>query len=57
MVHRRMIRAACTIVSANYLPYARTLCDSFREFHPEYKIYVLLVDRLPSGYDPSQENF
>jgi hypothetical protein len=52
-----MIRAACTIVSANYLPYARTLCDSFRQFHPDYKFYVLLVDRLSSEYDPSRENF
>lgn len=52
-----MIRAACTIVSLNYLPYARTLCDSFLEFHPDHKFYVLLVDRLPEGFDASQERF
>jgi hypothetical protein len=52
-----MIRAACTIISLNYLPYARTLCDSFLEFHPDYKFYVLLVDRLPEGFDPSPERF
>jgi hypothetical protein len=52
-----MIRAACTIVSLNYLPYARTLCDSFLEFHPDCKFYVLLVDRLPEGLDISSEKF
>src|SRR6266536_840118 len=52
-----MIRAACTIVSANYLAYARTLCDSFLQFHPEHKFYVLLVDRLPDGVDARKENF
>ncbi len=53
-----MIRAACTIVSLNYLPYARTLCDSFLEFHPSYKFYVLLVDRLPvGGFEVSNERF
>jgi len=52
-----MIRAACTIVSLNYLPYARTLCDSFLDFHSDCKFYVLLVDRLPEGFDASRENF
>src|SRR5450631_455774 len=52
-----MIRAACTIVSLNYLPYARTLCDSFLEFHPDHKFYVLLVDRPPEGFDASLEQF
>jgi hypothetical protein len=52
-----MIRAACTIVSSNYLPYARTLCNSFREFHPDYRFYVLLVDRLPPGFDLSDGSF
>jgi len=52
-----MIRAACTIVSSNYLPYARTLCDSFLSFHPEHKFYVLLVDRVPPDFDASTERF
>lgn len=52
-----MIRAACTIVSLNYLSYARTLCDSFLNVHPESKFYVLLVDRLPEGFAPSVEKF
>jgi hypothetical protein len=52
-----MARAACTIVSLNYLAYARTLCDSFLRFHPECKFYVLLVDRLPKDVDLSNEKF
>jgi hypothetical protein len=52
-----MVRAACTIVSLNYLAYARTLCDSFLRFHPECKFYVLLVDRLPKDVDLSNEKF
>jgi hypothetical protein len=52
-----MIRAACTIISLNYLPYARTLCGSFLDLHPDYKFYVLLVDRLPEGFDISHEKF
>lgn len=52
-----MIRAACTIVSFNYLPYARTLCDSYLAFHPDDRFYVLLVDRVPQGFDASKEKF
>jgi len=37
--------AACTIVSRNYLHYARTLCDSFLSIHPGSAFYVLVVDR------------
>jgi hypothetical protein len=52
-----MIRAACTIVSINYLSYARTLCESFLQVHPGYKFYVLLVDRLPDNFDLAHEKF
>jgi hypothetical protein len=52
-----MIRAACTIVSFNYLAFARTLCDSFLHLHPDCAFYVLLVDHLPAGYDVSSEKF
>lgn len=38
--------AGCTIVSKNYLAYARTLCSSFKRFNPEMPFYVLLVDEL-----------
>ncbi len=52
-----MTRAACTIVSLNYLPYARVLCDSFLRHHPAWKFYVLLVDRLPSDFERLSERF
>ena len=52
-----MRRAACTIASANYLPYARTLCESFKDQHPGYEMFVLIVDRLPAGVDLSPEPF
>jgi hypothetical protein len=40
--------AACTIVSRNYLHFARTVCKSFLAAHPGAAFYVLLVDR-PGG--------
>jgi hypothetical protein len=57
MEQRPMIRAACTIVSLNYLPFARTLCESYLQHHPEHTFYVLLVDRLPLELDLTHEAF
>jgi hypothetical protein len=36
--------AVCTIISRNYLPYARVLAESLRTHHPECEFYVLMVD-------------
>ena len=33
-----------TICAANYLPFAKTLANSFLKFHPKSKFYLLLVD-------------
>jgi hypothetical protein len=52
-----MVRAACTIISLNYLSYARTLCESFLSFHPDCKFYVLIVDRLPADFERLSERF
>lgn len=52
-----MRRAACTIVSLNYLPFARTLCESFLRHHAGYEFYVLLVDRISPAFDLSHESF
>ncbi len=52
-----MVNAACTIVSLNYLAYARSLYYSFSRYHPDWKFYVLLVDRIPDGIDLSSEPF
>jgi len=50
--------AGCTIVSKNYLAYARTLCGSFKRFHPDAPFFVLLVDELEgTGFDPRAEPY
>ena len=46
-----------TIVSKNYLAYARVLCKSILKFHPDANIYVLLVDRLNGEFDPKKEPY
>ncbi|HLI77253.1 MAG TPA: hypothetical protein VKV02_09935, partial [Acidobacteriaceae bacterium] len=45
-----MIRAACTIVSPNYLPLARTLAGSYLAQHPDQQFFVLIVADL---HDPA----
>lgn len=46
----------CTIISKNYLPYARVLAESFLK-HNEGNVYVLLVDKVEGRFDPAQEKF
>ena len=48
---------ACTIVSKNYLSYARVLARSFLDHHPGGRFFVLLVDRLDGYFDPAGEPF
>lgn len=48
---------ACTIVSCNYLPFARVLARSFREQHPGGRFYTILLDRLDDRFDPDDEPF
>lgn len=47
----------CTIVSKNYLAYARCLTDSFLEYHPEGRVFTLLVDEMDGAFDPERERF
>ena len=49
--------AACTIISKNYISFARVLAASFRAQHPEAEFYVLLVDRVDGYFDPNAEPF
>lgn len=42
------MRYVFTSVAANYLPKAQVLCESLRRFHPEFKIYIALADRVSS---------
>jgi hypothetical protein len=47
----------CTIVTKNYLSYARTLAHSFLDLHPEHRCYVLVVDEYEGLIDPGGERF
>ncbi len=49
--------AVCTIISKNYLPYARVLMRSVAEHHPELERFVLLVDEVDGYFDPKAEPF
>src|SRR5688572_23769768 len=49
--------AACTIISKNYISYARTLANSFLAHHPGSPFFVLLVDRIDSHFEPESEKF
>jgi hypothetical protein len=50
-------RIACTIITKNYLAYARTLAKSLIEHNPEAKLYVLLADKLEDYFKPEDEPF
>jgi hypothetical protein len=49
--------AVCTIISKNYLHYARTLMASLRAVHPTWQPFVLLVDETEGKFDPEREPF
>jgi hypothetical protein len=43
--------AACTIVSRNYLSFARILAKSYNQHEPTGRFYLLVIDGLPDGVD------
>lgn len=47
----------CTIVSKNYLSYARVFVDSLISHNKDINVHVLLVDRVDGYFDPEKENF
>ncbi|HSR52394.1 MAG TPA: glycosyltransferase family 4 protein [Acidobacteriota bacterium] len=49
--------SACTIVSNNYLAFARVLATSFKEHNPGGEVYTLIVDRPDSRIDYDAEPF
>jgi glycosyltransferase involved in cell wall biosynthesis len=49
--------AGCTIISKNYLSFARVWNASFKRYHPGVKTFVLIVDRIEGAFDPSGEDF
>ncbi len=48
---------ACTIISKNYIAFARVLAHSFFEHHSQGRFFVLLVDRNDGYIDPAAEDF
>ncbi|GAP96400.1 hypothetical protein [Leptolyngbya sp. NIES-2104] len=50
-------RIFCTIVTKNYLAYARTLAETLKEHHSESKLFVLLADRIEDYFEPELELF
>jgi hypothetical protein len=42
--------AIYTSCASNYIPKARVLAESVKQFHPEIDIYLLVVDKLPQGF-------
>lgn len=49
--------AVCTIISKNYLSYARVFAESFLKHNSGYDVHVLLVDRVEGYFDPEKEKF
>jgi SAM-dependent methyltransferase len=47
----------CTIIAANYAPFARVLAESLREHHPEATCHVLVIDDHDGRLDPAREPF
>jgi alpha-N-acetylglucosamine transferase len=47
----------CTIATKNYIASARVLADSFLKYHPEGKMYLLLVDKVDGYFTPEREKF
>jgi hypothetical protein len=54
---RRMNRAACTIVSPNYLAFARTLAESYLKHHPGHRFFVLFVADLSDATPFAGDSF
>lgn len=47
----------CTIISKNYLAHARALTQTFLRYHPQGRVFVLLVDEIDGYFDPAEESF
>jgi hypothetical protein len=49
--------AIATVIAKNYLPFARVLADSLRQWHPELTLYVALADEPEGKFEPARERF
>jgi hypothetical protein len=52
-----MERAICTIITKNYLVFARTLAETLHKYNPDYILYVLIVEPVDEYFDPHIEKF
>jgi hypothetical protein len=52
-----MDKNLCTIIAKNYISFARTLCTSFIENHPDGKCYVLIIDEFDGYIEEALEKF
>lgn len=50
-------KIVCTIITKNYLAYARALATSITEHNPDIKLYVLLADRIDGYFAFAKEPF
>lgn len=51
------VNAVFTIAAKNYLPYARTLGDSLKSYHPGTEFYVLLSDENEGQIEMQKEKY
>jgi len=49
--------AVCTVISKNYLAYARVLARSLAHYHPELSLVVCLADRVEGCFNRAAEPF
>jgi len=49
--------AVATVVAKNYLSFARVLAESFRRYHPDVPLFVLVSDELDGYVEPGAEPF
>ncbi|MBN1575585.1 MAG: hypothetical protein JW913_03480 [Chitinispirillaceae bacterium] len=47
----------CSIIAKNYLAFARTLCASFREHHPDGRCFIVITDNIEGKIRPENETF
>jgi hypothetical protein len=52
-----MERAICTIITKNYLAYARTLAETLHKYNPDYILYVLIVEPADEYLNPAIKKF
>lgn len=54
-----MLKDTCvfTIISKNYISYARTLFNSFSKYNPGIKMFALLADKVDGYFDIEKESF